>query len=161
MRRPQTECLLIVVIFAALSASFAGCLAPGEGAGSSGAVENIPGLEDSRDWSKFSYVRTGIALDGGSIFQTYATQDGGVYQLWFPPHRGETGPRKAFWIVPGGKKYAISGSHNVNAITELLWEMRNKYHGNVEVREDISHAILILLRIPGPLWNFSDLRPDD
>jgi len=108
------------------------------------------------------YVSTNMVLDGGSVFQEYSAPDGGIYKLWLKPLRNGDGKVTVIWIVPEGTRYAVESSGNVNIMVDFLTKMRVKYRANVDVREDIDHALLEVAGGPAPaLWNFATLQSEN
>lgn len=119
------------------------------------AVDRIP----DADWARFTYLRTDMALDGGSIYQSYRTVDGSIYKLWIPPARNEGKGRRIYWLLPSGQKYLVAGSENVHLISDFLTRMRVKNMNDSLVREDIGHALLLVAGLqPVMLWNFGSQR---
>jgi hypothetical protein len=107
------------------------------------------------------YSGTDMALDGGSIVQSYKTRTNSIYELWLKPIKKKQGAFTVMLIVPGNIQFVIENKNDKNVIMDFLVKMRIKYRDNLNVREDIDHALEVVSmgKLSGlGLWNFSKLK---
>jgi hypothetical protein len=133
-----------------LLTAFCGCATSRPSSEARAEAEFIPDLK----LSQFSYVRTDIALDGGTVAQLYQDSAGQEYTLAFPPKKSTSS--SISWVTPDGHKYSLARRENQNVLADFLTGISVRYRDDREIFEDIRHALLLIGGLPAPeLWNFS------